>query len=144
MKGVVFYLKLSFREGLPKPKFKAPKSNKKFTQRRRKLQLLTYNTPSSKGYCLCFFTYSLLTTKKIFAIFFFKKATLYAQFSLMLLNLLLNLLLYNIPISVDGPVNCCIYTQVRINVSQNTMYLFRSYNQIFIESCLFQGNFFLS
>ena len=91
-----------------------------------------------------FFHVFFVNNKKNIRNFFLKKATLYAQFSLMLLNLLLNLLLYNIPISVDGPVNCCIYTQVRINVSQNTLYLFRSYNQIFIESCLFQGNFFLS
>ena len=39
-------------------------NNKEFTQRKRQQQLLTCNTPSSKGCKWYFITYSVLTEKK--------------------------------------------------------------------------------
>ena len=46
------------------PYVKSQLNNEEFTQRRRQQQLLTCNTPSSKGYSWCFITYSVLTGKK--------------------------------------------------------------------------------
>ena len=54
-----FFLLKAYQNLYVKPK----PNNKKFTQQRRQQQILTCNTPSSKGYT-CFITYSVLTRKK--------------------------------------------------------------------------------
>ena len=76
-------------------------------QRRRKQQLLTCNTPTSKG-CSCFITYSVWTGKKQETRFF----TLFiSSLSFTLLIMLLN----NLPNTLDGLLSC-ICTQVSIKV----------------------------
>ena len=88
-------------------------------QRRGQQQLLTCNTPCSKYHSWCFITYSVLTGKKKH--FFYKKnnGLLQSVFTLRVSSLsfmLLIMLFNNLPISLDGPLNCIICTHVIIKV----------------------------
>ena len=102
-------------------------------QRRRKQQLLTCNTPSYKCHSRCFITYSVLTEKKKQILFkknnvFFRSAfaLLISSLSFMLLNMLLN----NLPISLDGPLNCF---RTHVSIKAETCNLFHNSNSITIS-----------
>ena len=78
-------------------------------QRRRKQQLLTCNTPSYKCHSRCFITYSVLTGKKKQTLFKKNNVFFRSAFALLISSLsftLLIMLLNNLPISPDGPLNC--------------------------------------
>ena len=88
-------------------------------QQRRQQQHLTCNTPSFEAYSQCFITDFVLTGKKQGTLFLKKRVffcqSLHYLFQVWVSFKLLIMLLNNLPISLDGRLNC-ICTQVSIKV----------------------------
>ena len=87
-------------------------------QRRRQQQPLTCNTPNSKCHSRCFVRYSVLTGKKQQTPFLKKTNVFFrSAFTLLISSLsftLVIMLLNNLPISLEGPLNCiCTYVSIK-------------------------------
>ena len=80
-KGLIFFKSFFFLKTYQIQYVKLQPKNEKFTQQRRQQQLLTCNAQSSKGYCWCFITCSVIKT-------FLKKQLIFSAQHLLYLTFL--------------------------------------------------------